>query len=158
MKSKSPLFSSYSIRRFSSADVSFMSKRKGDFARYASRRKDIDPNGWYDVIAHGRHDAIEVNSLRGETLISARQAAALIRKQPGFRKAKGVRLLSCSTGADPEGFAQHLANALGKPVYAPTKALWADEHGHMWVSSDKHNVDKGQFVKFIPGGIKHGKK
>lgn len=157
MKSKSPLFSNYSIRRFSSGDISFMSKRKGDFAKYASRRKDIDPNGWYDVIAHGRRDAIEVNSVRGEISISARQAAALIRKQPGFKKSKAVRLLSCSTGADPDGFAQHLANALGKPVYAPTKTLWADQHGNMWVSSDKYNTDKGRFVKFIPGGIKHGK-
>ena len=48
-------------------------------------------------------------------------------------------------------------NDLGKPVYAPTKTLWADQHGNMWVSSDKYNTDKGRFVKFIPGGIKHGK-
>lgn len=158
MKGKSPLFSNYSTRRYASGNVSFMSKRRGNFARYASKRKDIDPNGWYDVIAHGRPDAIEVNSLHGEKLISARQAAALIRKQPGFKKSKAVRLLSCSTGADPEGFAQHLANALGKPVYAPTKTIWADQYGNMWISSDRCNVDKGQFVKYIPGGIKHGKK
>lgn len=152
MKGKSPLFSNYSIRHSASADVSFMSKRKGDFAKFASKRKDIDPNGWYDVIAHGKADAIEVNSLRGETLVSSRQAAALIRKQTGFKKAKGVRLLSCSTGADPQGFAQHLANALGKPVTAPTKTLYADRQGNMWVG------EKGRFVTYYPGGIKHGKK
>jgi hypothetical protein len=45
-----------------------------------------------------------------------RQAAKLIKKQPGFKKAKAIRLLSCNTGAHPEGFAQHLANALGKPI------------------------------------------
>ena len=157
MKGNSPLFSNYSTHRFASADVSFMSERKGEFARLASRRKDIDPDGWYDVIAHGSPDSIEVNSLHGETAINARQAAALIRKQHGFKKAKGIRLLSCSTGANPEGFAQHLANALGKPVYAPTKTLWTDEHGRLWVSSDRYNTDKGQFVKFLPGGIKHGK-
>ena len=152
MKSKSPLFTNYSIRHFASADISFMSKRKNDFARYASKRKDVDPDGWYDVIAHGRSDAIEVNSVRGETLITSRQAAALIRKQPGFKKAKGIRLLSCSTGADPEGFAQHLANATGKPVSAPTHTLYADQDGNMWVGS------KGQFITFYPGGIKHGTK
>ena len=151
MKGKSPLFSNYSKRHFASADVSFMSKRKGDFARFASKRKDIDPNGWYDVIAHGNSNAIEVNSVRGETLVSSRQAAAIIRKQSGFKKASGVRLLSCSTGADPEGFAQHLANALGKPVSAPTHILYAEQSGRMWVGNN------GKFKTFYPGGIKHGK-
>lgn len=128
------------------------SKRKGDFARYASKRKDVDPNGWYDVIAHGSPEAIEVNSLHGETLINSRQAAAIIRKQPGFKKAKGIRLLSCSTGLNPEGFTQHLANALGKPVSTPTHTLYADWYGNMWVGGN------GRFTTYYPGGIKHGKE
>ena len=157
MKSKSPLFSNYSIRRSASADVSYMSKGNDRFAKFASRRKDIDPDGWYDVIAHGNPKSMIVRSIHGETFISARQAAAMIRKQPGFKKAKRIRLLSCSTGQDPTGFAQHLANALGKPVMAPNKTLWCSPKGTLYVSSDERNLDKGSFVTFKPGGIKHGK-
>ena len=119
MKSNSPLFSNYSIRRSASADVSYMSEGNDRFAKFASRRKDIDPGGWYDVIAPGNPKSMIAWSLHGETFVSVRQAAAIIRKQPGFKKAKGIRLLSCSTGQDPAGFAQRLANALGKTVIAP---------------------------------------
>ena len=134
-----------------------MGKGNDRFAKLASLRKDIDPNGWYDVIAHGTASSIEVRSLHGNTLITARQAAAIIRKQPGFKKAKGIRLLSCSTGKNSDGFAQHLANALGKPVSAPNKTLWCSPKGTLYVAADEWNIDKGSFITYYPGGIKHGK-
>lgn len=59
--------------------------------------------------------------------------------------------------SDPEGFAQHLANALGKPVYAPNNTIYSHSSGKYWIA----NVDsktKGEFIKFVPGGIKHGRK
>lgn len=72
---------------------------------------DINPNGSYDVIAHGSWKEIEVNTSSGTKRIDARQAAKLIRRQDGFKKAKSIRILSCCTGAHKEGFAQHLAIA-----------------------------------------------
>ena len=71
----------------------------------------------------------------------------MIRKQPGFKKAKSIRMLSCSTGADPEGFAQHLANSLGKTVYAPNNILYANPYGKYWIKNVSSSV-KGDFIKF----------
>ena len=84
-----------------------------------------------------------------------RQKAKLIKKQPGFKKTKAIRLLSCNTGAHPEGFAQHLANALGKPVYAPNMTIHSYLNGTYWISDNGKRVE---FVKFVPGGVKHGRK
>ena len=109
----------------------------------------------YDVIAHGNWRAIEIHSGGKDILIDSRQAAKLIKKQPGFKKATSVRLLSCSTGANPEGFAQHLANALGKSVYAPNMTIHSYPNGTHWIED---NGRRGELVKFVPGGIKHGRK
>ncbi len=157
MKGKSILFSG----KFDVAigDVNFMPKtgEKSKFAKYIANRPDIDPNGMLDVIAHGAPTYIEIENA-GITLdVYSRDAAKLIRKQPGFKKAKSIRLLSCSTGADPEGFAQHLANALGKPVYAPNNTIYSTSTGRYWVENVSPTV-RGEFIKYIPGGIKHGRK
>lgn len=140
-----------------SGNISFMPKsgEKSRFANYIANRSDIDPNGMYDVIAHGNWKEIEISSGGRDIRINSRQAARLIKIQPGFRKAKAVRLLSCNTGSHPEGFAQHLANALGKPVYAPNMTIHSYPNGVHWISD---NGKRGSFVKFIPGGIRYGRK
>ena len=155
MKGKNSLFSGK--MRSASGNISFMPKKgeKSKFARYVANRSDVDPNGMYDVVAHGNWRSIEIHSGGKDIIIDSRQAAKLIRKQPGFKNAKAVRLLSCSTGSHPEGFAQHLANALGKPVYAPNMTIHSYPNGTHWISD---NGKKGEFVKFVPGGIKHGRK
>ena len=156
MKGRSSLFDG-KRSRIASGDISFMGNgKRADFARYISNRPDKDPNGMFDVIAHGTSKFIEVSAGNKTYLFDARQAANLIRRQQGFSKSKSVRLLSCSTGADPAGFAQHLANALGKPVYAPNNIIYSYPNGKYWIK----NVDsktRGEFIEFKPGGIKHGK-
>ncbi|MCQ2797618.1 MAG: hypothetical protein MJ241_04065 [Bacilli bacterium] len=157
MKGNSPLFEPHAMRGARVGDISFMGNgRKADFARNASRRKDVDPDGLIDVVAHGSAYIIEIESGGKTICLNSREAGRLIKKYPAFKKSKGIRLLSCSTGSSSEGFAQHLANSLGKVVFAPTKRLWALPNGHMYVSSDRYNTDKGEFMKFIPGGVKHG--
>ena len=155
MKGKNSLFGGK--MRSASGNISFMPKKgeKSKFAKYVANRSDVDPNGMYDVIAHGNWRSIEIHSGGKDIIVDSRQAAKLIRKQPGFKNAKAVRLLSCSTGSHPEGFAQHLANALGKPVYAPNMTIHSYPNGTHWISD---SGKKGEFVKFVPGGIKHGKK
>ncbi len=155
MKGKSLLFAGKMSSV--SGDISFMPKRgrKSEFAKYIANRADIDPNGMYDVIAHGNWKEIEISLGNREIRIDSRQAAKLIKRKPGFKKSKAIRLLSCSTGSHPEGFAQHLANALGKPVYAPNMTIHSYSNGIYWISD---NGKRGDFVKFIPGGIKHGRK
>lgn len=155
MKGNSVLFSS--CKRSVSGSITFMPKsgEKSLFAKYIANRADVDPNGSFDVVAHGSWKEIEVNSTRGITRIEARQAAQLIKRQPGFKKAKSVRLLSCSTGEREDGFAQHLANALGKPVIAPNMTIHTYANGTYWISD---GFKRGEFKTFYPGGIKHGRK
>lgn len=140
-----------------SGNISFMPKNgpKSLFSIYISKRNDINPNGTLDIIAHGSWKEIEVNTPNGEKRIDARQAAKLIKRKEGFKKAKKIRLFSCSTGKDPQGFAQHLANALGKPVIAPDMTIHCCSNGTYWISD---NNKKGTFKTFYPGGIKHGRK
>ena len=155
MKGRSALFASK--KHSATGDISYMPKngKKSEFAKFIANRSDVDPNGMFDVIAHGNWKEIEISSAGRDIRIDSRQAAKLIRKQPGFKKAKAIRLLSCSTGSHPEGFAQHLANALGKPVYAPNMTLHTYSNGVHWISD---NGKRGDFIKFIPGGVKHGRK
>ena len=155
MKGRNSLFAG--IMRSASGNISFMPKsgKKSEFAKFIANRSDINPNGMYDVIAHGSWRSIEIHSNGMDIEIDARQAAKLIRRQPGFKKSKAVRLLSCSTGSDPQGFAQHLANALGKPVYAPNMTIHTYSNGVYWIED---NGKMGTFVKFNPGGVKHARK
>ena len=157
MKGKNLLFSG-KYRNYAVGNISFMGKGShAAFAKYVENRPDIDPNGMFDIIAHGAWNRIEVVSSGKSTLIDARQAARLIKSKPGFKKAKAVRLLSCSTGSNPEGFAQHLANALGKPVYAPNTDVYANSTGKHWLGTTKEGL-RGEYIEFKPGGIKHGRK
>lgn len=155
MKGKSLLFSNH--MRYVSGNISFMPKKgeKSLFAKYIANRSDIDPNGTFDIIAHGSWKEIEINSVNGAIGVDSRQAAKIIKRLTGFKKAKKIRLLSCNTGSREDGFAQHLANALGKPVIAPNMTIYSYSNGTYWISD---NGVKGEFKTFYPGGIKHGRK
>ncbi len=129
----------------------------------AARRADIDPNGAFDVIAHGSTHEIEVMTSNGAVLVDQRAAARLIQNSPGYVEGQPVRLLSCSTGACDTGFAQNLANKMGIPVQAPTDLVWAYGDGSMVVAprmstdptSYLFNVPnkalEGTFRTFVPG-------
>jgi hypothetical protein len=91
-----------------------------NFYRFASRRSDIDPNGHFDVIAHGTSSEIEILTSKGSVMVDQRVAAKLIQQSPGYR-GQPIRLLSCETGACDAGFAQNLANKMNVPVQAPTE-------------------------------------
>ena len=129
------------------------------FIRYIKGRKDVDANGFYDIIAHGTANTmiIEHNGVRME--IDHRTAARLFKRDKNY-PGKSIRLLSCDTGASKAGFAQNLANKLGVIVEAPTKMVWAYPSGRYIVaapSKDGKRPDltkRGKFIKFYPGGNK----
>lgn len=134
--------------------------QSGDpFSRYIKGRKDVDANGFYDIIAHGTANTmiIEHNGMWME--IDHRTAARLFKQDKGY-PGRSIRLLSCDTGASKAGFAQNLANKLGVIVEAPTKMVWAYPNGHYIVaaaSKDGKSPDltkHGKFIKFYPGGNK----
>lgn len=154
MKVKNNLFST---PKYTNGNISLMPKngQKSLIAKYIKQRADIDPNGMFDVIAHGSWKEIEVNGINKVIRIDARQAAKIIKRKAKFKNAKAIRLLSCSTGARADGFAQNLANALGKTVYAPNMTIHCCENGTYWISD---NGIKGEFIKFEPGGNKNEKK
>ena len=130
------------------------------FSRNIRNRKDVDANGFYDVIAHGTSGTIQIQH-NGQPLdIDHRTAAKLFKNDPAF-KGKSIRLLACDTGADPRGFAQSLANKLNVVVEAPTKLVWAWPDGTYKVAARRRDQpdlpdlkNKGRFVKYYPGGKK----
>lgn len=114
------------------------------FSRYIRRRKDIDTNGFYDIIAHGNSTSIEIWHNAVKMVINHRIAAKLFSHDKNYHGG-GIRLLSCSTGKLNNGFAQNLANKLNIPVQAPTDILWAKPSGRHFVASG--NVVNGRLVE-----------
>lgn len=132
-------------------------KPTDNFSRFIKNRKDIDVNGFYDIIAHGNPISIEVQHNGKSITINHRIAAKLFKHDKQY-KGEGIRLLSCSTGKLSSGFAQNLANKLNVPVQAPTDILWARPSGKYYVAAGK-NVNgrliedrnsPGKFRTFYP--------
>lgn len=140
------------------------------FFENISRRRDVDPNGYLDVVAHGSPDAIKIKLKDGrQILINWRVLSKMIKNQPNNRY-KGIRLLSCKTGSSGDCFAQNLANKMNMVVIAPSNLLWAYSNGTHVVaprmSQDPSNphynepdlTNEGKFNRFYPGGNKKWKK
>ena len=131
-----------------------------NFSKFIKKRKDIDTNGFYDVIAHGTTKTIQIQHNGKPVFITHRTAARLFAKDPNF-KGKSIRLLSCETGGVSRGFAQGLADRLNVVVEAPTKLVWARPDGSYFVAGrSKSNFyrpdmnNRGRFIKFYPRGTK----
>jgi hypothetical protein len=125
------------------------------FALNAANRSDVDPNGFFDVIAHGNSSKTQVQTADGPVLVNHRVAARLISQSPDYN-GQPIRLLSCSTGSTKAGMAQNLSNAMGVEVHAPDNLLWAYPNGRMIVapSSVGGGPDlgsPGNFRVFLPG-------
>ncbi|MDD6276055.1 MAG: hypothetical protein PUB20_04450 [Clostridia bacterium] len=115
------------------AGSSYFMDSKDAFSINIKRRKDIDVNGFFDVIAHGSPTSIEINSNGTRIMVNHRTLARLLKNAKWYKK-QGIRLLSCSTGKLNDGFAQNLANKLNVPVSAPTYILWAGPSGRHFVA------------------------
>ena len=143
--------------------VNFMGD-KDRFFQNASKRPDIDPNGNFDVIAHGSSHMIEVMTSKGPIAVNQRIASKLIKNNPNYKSNQPIRLLSCETGTCSTGFAQNLANKMGVPVQAPTDLVWAYPNGTTIVAPRISNIStspyfnipdlvhQGSFRTFFPGG------
>ncbi len=132
------------------------------FLKNIKHSRDLDTPGRIDIIGHGTSKSIEINLNGKKYEVNHRTLSKLIKKDPTI---KSVRLMSCDTGADKNGFAQNLANKLNIIVEAPNKILWAYPNGKYVVASrdpahpNSPNLnDQGKFIKFYPGGNKHGRK
>ncbi len=133
--------------------VNFM-KGSDRFYLNASKRPDVDPDGYFDVVAHGSPNKIQIETPNGPELVDHRTASRLIEQQPGYN-GQNIRLFSCSTGACDTGFAQNLANKLNVEVQAPTDLLWAYPNGKTLVAPKAPNGQPnlnslGEIKTFLP--------
>ena len=111
-------------------------KADDDFGKYIGRRRDIDSNGFYDLVAHGEPGHILVEHNGVQVSVDHRVAARLLKNDSNYHGGS-IRLLSCNTGKVSSGFAQNLANKLNRPVKAPTDYLWATQDGKYFVAGGK---------------------
>jgi hypothetical protein len=103
--------------------------------------------GKLDVIVHGDVDSFYVVRDGTELRLDPRQLAAYIRKS-GIKFGR-IRLLACQGGVHPKGAAQHLANALGVPVEAPSDKLYIHPDGTLSIGPAP-NRNTGKFIEFEP--------
>ncbi len=128
------------------------------FLKYIRKRKDVDPDGKFDLIAHGTSNSIEIEHNGKKVMVNSRTVAKLLKQNKDY-KGQDIRLLSCNTGYLNHGFAQNLANKLNVTVWAPSDYLWVYSNGKHVVAAktDSGQMDptkKGKFIKFVPGGNK----
>lgn len=132
-------------------------KPSDPFSRYIKNRKDIDVNGYYDVVAHGSSNKIIVEHNGVSIEVDHRTAARLFKANKDYHHG-AIRLLSCSTGKVNSGFAQNLANKLNRPVKAPSDYLWARPNGTYFVAGGKtvngrlvpDHSKPGRFITYYP--------
>ncbi len=124
-----------------------------------AKRKDIDPDGMYDVVAHGTPYKIKFGDGKKD-YYTPRELARILGHRKDYKR-NILRLLSCETGSVPDGFAQHLANKLNVTVLAPNYLIWARPSGDHFIAprskNDPNKPDpriRGKFVAFYPGGKK----
>ncbi|MBO0980396.1 hypothetical protein [Microbacterium sp. SD291] len=112
--------------------------------------------GEYVLDLHGSPNAVQGGD---GSMLSAEDFADHVRKHTDWDGQTPIRLFSCDTGADPDGFAQQLSNHLDVDVTAPTKPVWSTKSGSPFVT----DVDpitgapvwppNGGWVPFQPKGL-----
>ena len=126
-----------------------------------SNRKDIDPNGYIDIIAHGLPNGMQIEINGKLKIVDHRYIGSILKHSDNYTGQK-IRLLSCNTGSLDNGFAQNLANYINVEVIAPTKYIWAYPSGKHIVAGGKQingNLvisleEIGEMKKFFPDKIR----
>jgi hypothetical protein len=120
----------------------------GDIIARRGRRTDA---GWHFLPKRDRDAAAHVPEYPGEyvldlhgspqqvqggdgTMMDASTFADVVRRRTDWDGQTPIRLFSCDTGADPNGFAQQLSNDLGVDVTAPTTPVWSQPNGAPFVT------------------------
>lgn len=106
--------------------------------RYAEKVKPID--GYEDFTCHANASEFYIDT-KGNgnkddfVTLSPKEYAEAIRNSKTY-KGGNVRIISCQAGAESNGAAQQLANALNVSVLAPTEVVNIDENGEMFISDN----------------------
>ncbi|MDE6903376.1 MAG: hypothetical protein K2P76_00245 [Lachnospiraceae bacterium] len=105
--------------------------------------------GYTDVVAHGTPDSFGVWHNDKWVYIDQRSLANYLKNHPEYKGGQ-VRLISCSTGANPNGIAQQLSNKLGVNVLAPSDTLYIYPNGTIVIGPNPYN-NTGTWEQFTPG-------
>lgn len=116
-------------------------------------------DGEYVIDIHGTPDSVGVLDPDGAWHEMTAQQFAGELKKTGWDGKEPIRLFSCDTGKDPNGFAQQLADELGVKVTAPTEPVWSTKNGEPFVTSIGEDgmpvkPPTGTWVEFEPSGFK----
>lgn len=116
------------MRRGEKTDAGWHFLPEGD--RPAAADVPVFP-GEYTLDLHG--SPTQVQGPTG-TMMDADTFAAMVKKRTDWDGETPIRLFSCDTGAQPDGFAQQLSNALNVDVTAPTKPVWSQSNGAPFIT------------------------
>ena len=116
-------------------------------------------DGYYDVIAHGSENLIQVAGATGKVhdSVNAQVLARYLQRYTHY-DGQPIRLVSCNTGKSSTGFASQLSESLGGvEVMAPNNYIWNWDDGMTVISSRGPTLfgkewpelpPTGDFVKF----------
>jgi len=105
-------------------------------------------SGYTDIVVHGRPDHVAIKRGNDWVKIDHRVLARMYKEDKDYSK-NPVRLISCETGKDVNGFAQNLANKLGRKVIAPSDTVWIHPSGKMTIGSNAKS-DTGKWIPYYP--------
>lgn len=105
--------------------------------------------GYTDVVIHGTPDSFGVWHNGKWEYIDQRSLATFLKNNPEYNVG-AIRLISCSTGANSNGIAQHLSNKLGVNELAPTDTLYIYPNGTTVIGPNPY-TNIGNWALFTPG-------
>lgn len=121
----------------------------GDDADLRKALKWLKPKeGYTDIVIHGQQDSVQIK--RGDKWISLdhRRLAKMYKNDKDLSK-KPIRLVACNTGKKPDGFAQNLANKIGKKVLAPSDTVWIHPSGKVTIGPTA-TQNTGHWIEYKP--------
>lgn len=105
-------------------------------------------SGYTDIIIHGQTDHVEIKKGAKWIKIDHRILARMYKGDKAYTK-NPIRLISCETGKDVNGFAQNLANKLGRKVIAPSDTVWIHPSGKITIGPNAR-TNTGKWITYYP--------
>lgn len=105
-------------------------------------------SGYTDIVIHGSPDNVAIRKGGKWIYINHRTLARMFKGDKEYSQ-KPIRLISCETGKDINGFAQHLANKLGRKVIAPSDTVWIHPGGRITIGPNSR-ANSGKWITFYP--------
>jgi hypothetical protein len=99
-----------------------------DFAK--ARSWIAEDEDFFNIFAHGSADSIYFKTSRGQMELTPENVKQILLKLDGY-DGQSIRMFSCETGQEIDGFAQKLSTLMGVEVTAPTELLWGRRNGFL---------------------------